>query len=277
MTNERKNTALGIVISGGSRGLGYALARQFLLAGDRVVICSRHADAVSHAVETLRQTCPEAEVYGTACDITRPDDVSRFSEFVRHRLGQADRWLNNAGHAGMRKAPLWELSSDDLLSVCSTNLCGSLLMSRAALDIMMQQPGSPSPAYHIFNFGFTSFGARFSRSPVPHKASKTGVAAITRHLSEELERCGHRAIGVHEVSPGLVLTDLLLQGTDPATEQFLRSVGDTPDTAASLLVPKIRNVSTSRSLIRSRPLPSMIADMVRKQVFRRRKSAGTDR
>ncbi|ARM30903.1 SDR family oxidoreductase [Prosthecochloris sp. HL-130-GSB] len=258
---------LCVVITGGTRGLGYALAKECIRRGDRVLICGRSHERVRGAVSTLRVSGP-GEVYGEVCDVTNPDDIVRFAASAVSKLGQIDRWINNAGTAGERKAPLWKLSDKDILATCSTNLCGTLLLCRAALHHMLLQPSAERPVYHLFNFGFSPFGVRFSRSPVPHKASKTGVAAVTQFLDKELRMAGNTSIGVHEVSPGLVQTDLLLKGTDEATRAFLLRSADTPDMAASMLAGKIRNARGSGTLIRSRPLPLMIARMLVRQLLR---------
>lgn len=254
---------LGVVITGGSRGLGFELARAFLLAGDRVVICSRSDASVNNAVWQLRDMVTGAAVWGMACDVTKPGEMSVFSDFAAAKLGYVDRWINNAGSSGARKRPLFDLDDADIMQTVSTNLTGTLIASRSAIKIMLSQAPVPADTAgcHIFNFGFTASGARFSRSPLPHKASKTGVAAVTRFLAEEFRREGIAGIGVHEVSPGLVLTELLLHDTDPPTRQFLETVGESPQTAADLLLPKIRHPKGRYSQLRSRPLPLMLARM----------------
>ncbi len=70
------------------------------------------------------------------------------------------------------------------------NLTGSLLGSRAAVRLMRAQPAAPRPAYHIFNLGFSGWGARFSRTAATHKASKTGLTALTAALAQELRAAG---------------------------------------------------------------------------------------
>ncbi len=261
---------LGIVITGGSRGLGFELAWAFLRAGDRVVICGRSETSVNKALERLSTTVTDAPVWGMACDVANPDEMSVFAGFALAKLGCVDRWLNNAGSSGIRKRPLFDLDDADIVQTVGTNLTGTLIASRAAIRIMMSQEHETGNAAgcHIFNFGFSPAGARFSRSPLPHKASKTGVAAVSRFLAEELEREGIRGIAVHEVSPGLVRTDLLLNDTDPVTRKFLETVADHPQTAAALLLPKIRYPDKRSFLLRSRSLPVMIARMVWLQLKR---------
>ncbi|MCG8377503.1 MAG: SDR family oxidoreductase [Chlorobiales bacterium] len=249
--------SLGIVITGGSRGLGYSLAREFLLRGDRVVISGRKQEQLDQAIESLKTEIKGCEIYGVCRDVSNKAELARFRSFIITRLGQVDRWINNAGTAGMRKAPLWELDASDIMETCTTNLFGSILMSRLAVDIMSHQPSENVPLYHIFNMGFSSTGAKFSRSNVPHKASKLGVAAMSRFLAREVYEQGLKGIGIHELSPGLVKTDLLLRDTSAETQEFLDCIAETPEKVAQKLVMKIRSAHGRQSRIRYRSIPGM--------------------
>lgn len=262
MRGERKAGSLGVVITGGSAGLGYALAAGFLSAGDRVVICGRDQQRLEDAVQSLRQGSSRGEVYGIGCDVGDPLEVRALAAFAVARLGQVDRWINNAGTAGKMKRPLWELQADDVLETCSTNLSGSILLCREAVLLMACQPPSQQPRYHIFNMGFSFTGARFSRSAVPHKASKLGVAELTRSLYEELKAANNSSIGVHELSPGLVLTELLLKDASPEALRVLASIAERPEKVAALLVPKIRSASGRYNRIRYQPLAMLFLRMI---------------
>jgi NAD(P)-dependent dehydrogenase (short-subunit alcohol dehydrogenase family) len=63
----------------------------------------------------------------------------------------------------------------------------------------------------VYNFGFSRWGASFSKSTCTHKATKRGLSQLTSALSEELTEAGVECVGVHQLSPGMVLTDLLLE------------------------------------------------------------------
>ena len=249
--------ALGIVVTGGSRGLGYALAREFLLKGDRVIISGRNPEHLEHAVESLKAEIPGCEIYGVCMDVGNPEELDLFTSFIITRLGQVDRWINNAGTSGLRKAPLWQLEASDILETCTTNLAGSMLMSKIATEIMRNQPSEDIPLYHIFNMGFSAPGAKFSRSNIPHKASKLGVAAVSHFLCQELHEQGIRGIGIHELSPGLVKTDLLLRDTSPETKEFLDLIAESPEKVARKLVSKIREANGRKSHIRYRSIAGM--------------------
>ena len=201
--------SLGVVITGGSAGLGFALASAFLAAGDRVVICGRNHERLDGALHSLSEGFPEGEVYA--------------------------------------------IRSDDILETITTNLSGSILLCAEAVRLMESQPSSPEAIYHIFNMGFSFSGAAFSRSAVPHKASKRGVAELTHFLSKELRGAGKTSIGVHELSPGLVLTGLLLQDASPEAMRLFRVIAERPEHVATRLAPKIRSITGSHRHIRYQP------------------------
>ena len=254
MNKRKPELSLGVVITGGSAGLGYALASAFLSAGDRVVICGRNLHRLEMALQSLHQAFPRGEVYGMVCDVGCPDGGSALAGFAFHRLGRVDRWINNAGSAGQLKRPLWELDSEDIMETCTTNLSGSIVMCAEAVKLMMNQPPSPQAIYHIFNMGFSSIGAAFSRSAVHHKASKRGVAELTHFLAGELKSAGQTSIGVHQLSPGLVLTELLLKDASPEAKRFFGVVAESPYKVADTLMPKIRSITGRNRTIRYQPL-----------------------
>ncbi|NTW93352.1 MAG: SDR family oxidoreductase [Chlorobiaceae bacterium] len=249
---------LGVVITGGSAGLGLALAAGFLEAGDRVAICGRDAVRLAGALDDLVLRVPSGEVHGMVCDVSRPSELTGFLSFVRERLGRVDRWINNAGSAGTLQRPLWDLDSGEMLEVCSTNLAGSMMASGEVVGLMLRQPPSLRPLYHLFNMGFSPAGARFSRSSLPHRVSKTAVASLTAFLSEELLRNGVGSIGVHELSPGLVRTELLFRGVSPETRRFLEHVAEDPERVAKALVPKIRRISSRSRPVRHASFPGIL-------------------
>ncbi|ACF43615.1 SDR family oxidoreductase [Pelodictyon phaeoclathratiforme] len=257
MKKKKMVGSLGVVITGGSRGLGYALALEFLAAGDRVVICGRNPGRLDEAIQTLQQAVPSGEVYGIVCDAGNPSGGRELAAFAAERLGRVDRWINNAGTAGLFKRPLWELHAEDILETCTTNLSGSVMLCAEAVRVMDRQPLSPEPVYHIFNMGFSSIGAKFSRSALSHKASKRGVAELTHFLYRELKAAGKTSIGVHEVSPGLVLTDLLFQDATEEAMRFFSVIAERAEKVASVLVPKIREITRRTSRIRYQPLVMM--------------------
>lgn len=254
-----QNENLNIVISGAGRGLGLALGQEFARRGDSLVICSRSHSSLDYALDKIRQSARRPDIVsGMPCDISSAAEVADFAAFAKAKLGHIDRWLNNAGTAGEQKRPLGELTNADISTTCSTNLTGAMLGCAEAIRLMHQQEKHPRPRYHIFNLGFSNFGANHSRTPVPHKASKLGVAALTKHLSRELRETGASSIGVHEIRPGLVYTDLLLRDTPEQVKQIIAILAEQPEPVARGLAPQIRAVSGTNKVIAYRSTAAML-------------------
>lgn len=256
-----------VVITGGSRGLGYALSREFLMAGDHVLITGRDPDRLKESVTALKKETGNNNLFSIRHDAAEPERLDRFCSSVTEKLGTIDIWINNAGTAGSFKAPIWKLDASDIVETCATNLTGTLLMTKASMTIMKKQLAKEQYSYHICNMGFTHFGASFSRSNIPHKASKLGVAAASRFLVKELEKEGTRNIGVHEISPGLVKTGLLMRDTSGKTRRFLEAIAETPETVAAKLVPIIRTVEGTGKQIRYRSIPMTVLRIVARGIF----------
>lgn len=96
-SNEIESKKRGIVITGGTKGLGYALAREFLAGRDNVVICGRNEDQLAAAIDALQAGFPGAIVDGIRCDVSNATDVAALASFATEKLGTIHFWLNNAG------------------------------------------------------------------------------------------------------------------------------------------------------------------------------------
>lgn len=252
----RARRSLGVVVTGGTAGLGRALARGFLLAGDRVALCGRDRPRLESALQVLRAEIPGAGLHGMVADISDPAQAAAFAAFAKERLGVIDRWLNNAGTAGAFRKPLWELDASDIDETCRTNLCGTMLLCGEALRAMLPRDASTGEA-HLFNMGFSLAGMRASPTNLPHRISKRAVALTTLLLRNELDAAGIDGIGVHEVSPGLVLTGLLLRDAGPNERLQFNVLADTPERVASELIPKLRDARGRGGTIRYRPVAWM--------------------
>ncbi|CAK0786827.1 hypothetical protein CVIRNUC_010041 [Coccomyxa viridis] len=188
----------GVVVTGGNRGFGYAMSQEFLKEGDAVVLCGRNSDDVNAAVKALQTEAPRSQVHGMRCDVSVADDVAELGQFAGQQLGTVHLWINNAGQV-TRKRLLADVDASDISSAVGSNVMGSLLGSREAIRLMRQQPAHPKTVYHIFNLGFSRWGASFSKSACTHKATKAALTQLTHSLSEELV----------EASPALAATTCL--------------------------------------------------------------------
>lgn len=94
--------SLGIVITGGSKGLGFAMAREFLRAGDSVIICGRSSGRLQVALRSLAADAAAGGgvVAGVRCDVAVAQEVEALAEFAAQKLGEVHVWINNAGQVG---------------------------------------------------------------------------------------------------------------------------------------------------------------------------------
>lgn len=134
-----------VVITGGSKGLGRALADEFLSLGDEVVIASRNASACKSAVAELQQQHPQGTILQTSCDVSQTSDVQQLAAFAQQKLGRIDIWVNNAGVSQVPKASLADTAAEQIHQIVSTNMLGALLGSRIALQTMGAQQSGQTP------------------------------------------------------------------------------------------------------------------------------------
>jgi NAD(P)-dependent dehydrogenase (short-subunit alcohol dehydrogenase family) len=230
-------------------GVGWCLAREFLGYGDSVVICSSNSTNVSSALNALKTyKHPGSILDGIVVDVAEPNDVERLKSHIENVLGGVDHWINAAGKV-TRNAPLYDVQPEDIILTARANLIGPLLCGRAAARIMMQKTELRSKIFHIWNFGFSTFGRVLSRSAATHKSTKTGLSALTAAMREEFS--SYPAIAVHQCSPGLVLTNLLLDGAKDsiASKYIFNALALEPYEAAKKLCQLMRDSDGSDEAI----------------------------
>jgi len=227
---------LCVLLTGSSRGLGKALARELLLGGDRVVVSSRSPEGVAAAVEELRAELGDGcEVHGVACDVSVGSHVERLAGEAARIMGRVDVWINNAGYSGSYQ-PLMQATPEQVAQVVSTNLLGVALCSRAAARLFTAQPGGG----HLFNMD----GAGADGLPTPnyaaYGATKAGIRQLSGSLRAELKGTEAK---VHLLSPGMILTELLLEGSPREARAIpFNILCEHPETVAGFLVPRLRSV-----------------------------------
>lgn len=179
------------IVTGGSSGIGRAIAREFVARGARVALVARSADKLDAAVAELGRD--KAASFPT--DVTDRAALMRLPGLVKERWQRLDFVVNNAGvnHRG----PVIERSSDELIAILETNLVAPVLLTHAALPLMA-------------NDGvIVNVASLAGKVPVPHEAtysgSKSGLRAFARALDTELALDGH-GIHVASVCPGPVDT-----------------------------------------------------------------------
>jgi glucose 1-dehydrogenase len=201
------------VITGGTRGIGLALARAYAAEGASVFLASRSSASVEAAVNQLRLAGHPAS--GMAIDVTDFPQVQALAEAARREFGGLDIWVNNAGIAGPY-GPTVQVAPEIFLQIVQTNILGVYYGSIVAVKHFMDQ----GQGKLINMLGFGAKGAAPYQNA--YGSSKAWVRRFTQSLAQETRNSG---LGVFAFSPGMVLTDLLthvevIQGSEPRLKNF---------------------------------------------------------
>jgi NAD(P)-dependent dehydrogenase (short-subunit alcohol dehydrogenase family) len=193
------------VVTGGSRGLGRAVAQRAADAGACVAILARGPEVERAAREIGGDTI------GLVADVGEAEQVASAFETIAERWGRVDVLVNNAGlHRG---GLINKIGEDDWSAVLGTNLSGPFNTIRSALPLMAQE-GS------IVNVGAV-IGFRGFAGDVAYGSSKAGLAGMTQVLAVELAR---RGIRVNLVIPGFVDTEMTAAVSEQARKRLLERI-----------------------------------------------------
>jgi 3-oxoacyl-[acyl-carrier protein] reductase len=199
------------IITGGSRGIGSAIAALLAEHGAAVVVSGRDAVRLDRAVLELQER--GASVHGVAADAAKREDVDRLVEATKERFGRLDILVNNAGIT--RDGLLIRMKDDDWDRVMETNLRGAFLTTRAASKLMVRQRSG-----RIINIASTA-GAMGNAGQANYSAAKAGLIGFTKSAAREL---AHWGILVNAVAPGLIETDMTAAIPAEAREALLAQV-----------------------------------------------------
>ena len=184
------------IVTGGSKGLGLAIAAELLAEGAAVAICSRHAAELDDAAAALaKQAGDSAQILALACDVTDPEQVTAFVDGAAAALGGVDILVNNAG--GARPGRFAALTDDDWQADTEVKLFSQIRCIRAALPHLRE-----SAAPRVININ-----AIYARYPDPaflaSSVNRASCLSLSKALSMEL---GAEGILVNSVNIGLVET-----------------------------------------------------------------------
>ena len=199
------------IVTGGTRGIGAAVAALLAEHGAAVVVSGRDAVRLQNAVQELEER--GASVHGVVADAAKREDADRLVEAAKERYGRLDLLVNNAGIT--RDGLLIRMKDDDWDRVMEVNLRGAFLMARAAAKLMVRQRSG-----RIINIASTA-GAMGSPGQANYSAAKAGLIGFTKATAREL---AHWGILVNAVAPGLIETDMAAAIPAAAREALLEQV-----------------------------------------------------
>jgi len=185
------------LVTGGARGIGYAIAEGLSAAGAAVAVADLDAEAAERAAATISEAS-EQEAVGICMNVGDPASVQAGVVCVKERLGAPDILVNNAGL--YRSTPLTTLDAETWRLMLDVMLTGPLLLAQATV------PGMRAKKWgRIINMGSQVSAVSFGED-VAYSAAKAGIAGMTRSMAAELARY---QISVNTICPGNILTDLM--------------------------------------------------------------------
>ena len=201
MIPHMKNSRTAI-ITGGTAGIGLAIARDFLSRGHNVFICGRNESRLKDALLCLTEEFGKNKIFGSVCDVRSIHSVIEMIELAAQYFGEFDVLVNNAGVAFIE--PFEEITPDKWSAIIDTNLTGVFNCCRVALPWLKKAKGAD-----IVNLGSRSGRIAFSGG-TGYNTTKFGLHGFSEALF--LDLC-HFEIRVSLVAPGTVGTGLLSHST----------------------------------------------------------------
>ena len=213
MTDEATPTGRSVLVTGGNRGIGRAIAERFIAAGDRVAVTSRNGQA------------PEGAL-AVPCEMTDTDSVNAAFETAEQAHGPVQVLVANAGIT--RDTLLMRMSDEDFEQVIDTNLTGVFRCTRRAARSMM-----PRKFGRIILISSVT-GLYGAPGQVNYAASKAALVGIARSITREM---GARGITANVVAPGFIETDMTAELPEERRVQYAATIPSrrfgTPDDVAA--------------------------------------------
>ena len=213
------------IITGGSRGIGFATAEAFLREGAAVVIGASSPASAEKAVSKLKEQYPDAKVSGISPNLSDLEDIRSAFRSVVETYGRIDILVNNAGVS--ERTAFTDYTEETFDKVMDLNVKGVFNASRAVVDHMVEQGGGVilSTSSMVSKYG--------QPSGLAYPTSKCAVNGITLSLAREL---GPKGIRVNAVAPGITETDMMKavpkEVIEPMVAQIpLRRLGQPEDIA----------------------------------------------
>lgn len=212
------------IVTGGTRGIGRAIALKLADHGANIVINYRNSDKEAEALKAILEE-KGVKVLTVKCDISNFEDSKNLMYKCKEVFGKIDILVNNAGIT--KDTLIMRMKEEDFDNVIDVNLKGTFNCAKHASAIMLKQRFGK-----IINMT-SVVGIAGNAGQVNYSASKAGVIGLTKSLAKEL---GSRGITVNAVAPGFINTDMTASLSEKVKEEAsknipLKRLGDPEDVA----------------------------------------------
>jgi len=256
-----------IVITGSTRGIGFAIADALLELGCAVTISGRTQEAVDKASTNLAEKHSKERINVHPCDVTNLEQVQSLWDSATSRFNTVDIWVNNAGINNKPQA-LWEIPLETYQEILNTNVIGTVHGVRVAVKGMVEQGHG-----QIYNMeGYGSSPKRIQFGINAYGLSKAAITFFSKALVLETKDL---PIQVGTIMPGMVMTDFILKNIDidPENLDRIRLIfnvfGDLPENVGPFIARGIlenkKSGATIRYLTMSKILGNFLAFRFKKR------------
>lgn len=191
-----------VVITGGTRGIGFGLVREFLSRGFNVTFCGTGDSSVMNAMNRLTEQWSSKKFRGVVCDVSKDEDLFNLWDFGTKIFGEVNIWINNAG-IDNPQTRFNDIDRSIINRLVDTNIKGLLNATHIVYNNMVKQGGG-----HICNMGGLGSDGRMIRGLAPYGMSKRAVQYFTLAFARETGK--ESTVRISLLLPGMVLTDMLL-------------------------------------------------------------------
>ncbi len=230
------------LVTGGSRGIGKAIARELATCGCSVVLTARGVEALDLTARELAQETGQ-QVTGVPCDLTSTEEVERMVQEAANTLdGRIEILVNNAAAPeGLARGPLAGIKDEDVLNDLNTKVMGYLRCARAVAPYMVRQNWG-----RIINIGGTS--ARRASGNLSAGVRNAGLVNFTKYLAEDL---GPSGVTVNIVHPGTTRTER----SGPMYQEQAQQLGITVEEVEA----RVASGNSTKRIVDARELAYVVA------------------
>lgn len=217
------------VVTGGTRGIGFAIVKKYLENGATVVLCGSRQETADKAIQELKKINVNYNVEGIGLDLNNPEKIEKEFNRIKDQYGSLDILVNNAGIS--QRESIHNLKPEEFDNILELNVNAMFYCSQAAAKIMKPQGGGV-----ILNT--SSMVSIYGQSSgVGYPTSKFAVNGMTKSLAREL---GKDNIRVNAVAPGVTNTDMVKVLPDEIIKPLIATiplgrVGEPEDVANAFL------------------------------------------
>ena len=200
------------VITGGTRGIGYAVAQKFAEHGAKLALIAAHGgERAEEAVKNLTDNGAEARLY--VCNIANSEEVGKTAEQILADFGGIDILVNNAGITRDNLLPA--LSTEDIDDVINVDLKGAIYVTKAFIRTFVKRK-----AGSIINIS-SVVGMMGNKGQTNYAAAKAGIIGFTKSVAKEY---GRRNIRCNAIAPGYIATDMTAALSAEVTEELTKQL-----------------------------------------------------